>query len=155
MVRQPAIDFNCASWAKPRSEYDRSRRGRRFGRQHRRCGGRGDDGDLLSNQIGRQRWQSIIVVLRPAILDGRVLTVAAFVQTLAECGHGRRIPVRRCAVKETDHRHRRLLRVRRERPPNRRASEQRDGYVTLLWLSKKCMGAQGVQKIMGYSKSNL
>jgi len=33
---------------------------------------------------------------------------------------------RRCAVQEADHRHRRLLRVRRERQRRRRAAEQRD-----------------------------
>jgi hypothetical protein len=31
----------------PGREYDRNRRGRRFGRQRRRCAGRGDDGDLV------------------------------------------------------------------------------------------------------------
>src|SRR5262249_9713805 len=109
-------------------EYDRNRRGRRFGRQRRKCGGRGNDGDLLLNQTGRQRWQSVIVVFCPAIFDGHVLTLdlAGFLQTLAECGHGRRISVRRCAVEETDHWHRRLLRARRERPRGSRAAEQRD-----------------------------
>src|SRR5262249_13208993 len=62
-----------------------------------------------------------------AILDGRVLTVdvAGLLQTLAERGHVRCIPVRRCAVEETDHRHCRLLRARRERP-RRSAAEKRD-----------------------------
>jgi hypothetical protein len=34
--------------------------------------------------------------------------------------------VRRCRVEEPDQRHCRLLRVRRKRPSNRRAAEQRD-----------------------------
>src|SRR5262249_48906130 len=98
----------------PGREYDRNRRGRRFGRQRRRCGSRGDDGDLLLNQIGRQRWQSVIVVFRPAILDGRVLTVdvAGFLQTLAERGHHWHVAVRRCAVENRNHRHSRLLGAR-------------------------------------------
>jgi hypothetical protein len=108
----------------PGHEYDRNRRGRRFGRQRRRCAARGNDGDLLLNQIGRQRRQSVILAFRPAILDGRVLTVdvVGFFQALAERGDERPIPVRRCAVEETDHRHRTLLRARRERPRDRRAA---------------------------------
>jgi hypothetical protein len=39
-------------------------------------------------------------------------------------------------MKETDHRHRRLLRVRRERPSRRRAAEQRDELAPLhVWMA--------------------
>jgi hypothetical protein len=80
------------------------------------------------NQIGRERRQSVILAFRPAVLDCHVLTldVAGFLQTLAERGDERPPPVRRSAVEETDHRHRRLLRARCERPRSRRAAEQRD-----------------------------
>src|SRR6185295_16351646 len=39
--------------------------------------------------------------------------------------------VRRCGVQEPDHRHRLLLRARRERPCSRRAAEQRDELAPL------------------------
>ena len=90
--------------------------------------GRGNHGHLTANQIGRQRRQSIVLVLRPAIFDRHVpaLDIAGFAQALAERAHTVRVPVRRCAAEEPDHRHRRLLRARRERPRRRRAAEQRD-----------------------------
>src|SRR6516162_630014 len=45
-----------------------------------------------------------------------------------ECGNEVRVPVRRAAVEETDHRHRRLLRVRREWPCGYTAAEKRDEF---------------------------
>src|SRR5215470_10102381 len=53
-----------------------------------RCG-RGacsNDGDLATNEIGCQRRQSVILALRPAILDRHVAAVdkASFVQALAK-----------------------------------------------------------------------
>src|SRR5262249_29376746 len=112
----------------PGREYDRNRRSRRFGRQRRRCASRGDDRDLLLNQIGRQRWQSVIVTFRPAILDRHVaaLDITSFVEALAERGHHGCVPLRRPTIEEPKHRHRRLLRARRERPRGSRAAEQRD-----------------------------
>ena len=49
----------------------------------------GNHGHLTTNQIGRQRRQSIVLALRPAILDRHVLTldIAGFLQALAERGH--------------------------------------------------------------------
>src|SRR6266550_9548716 len=55
-----------------------------------------------------------------------VLNVARFLQTLAERGHHGREPFWRRGVKKSDHRHRRLLRERREWPCCRCTSEQRD-----------------------------
>ena len=90
--------------------------------------GRGDHGDLPANQIGRQRRQSIELIVGPAILDRHVLALdkAGLLQALAECAQAIRERVGRCGVEEPDHRHRRLLRARRERPRRRRAAEQRD-----------------------------
>src|SRR5215813_1980417 len=45
---------------------------------------------------------------------------------LTECGHHRDVAIRRCAVKECDHRHRRLLRARRERPSSYTAADKCD-----------------------------
>ena len=49
--------------------------------------GRGDNGDLPPNQLGRQRRQPIVLALRPAVLDRHVLTLdeANFLQPIAEC----------------------------------------------------------------------
>ena len=94
-----------------------------------RCPGRiGDDhGHLTTNQLSRHRRHSVVLPLRPAIFDRHVLAldIAGFLQALTERGHHGRVPARRCAVEEPDHRHRRLLRPRRQRP-RRRAAEQGD-----------------------------
>src|SRR5262245_30922560 len=79
------------------------------------------------NEVGRLRRQSLVSAFRPAILDRHVLAVyvAGFLQSLAKRGYVERILLRRCAVEEPDHRHRRLLRPRRQRPRGR-AADQRD-----------------------------
>src|SRR5438105_4741348 len=72
----------------------------------------------MADQFGSQRRQSIIPTFRPAILDCDVLTfeVADLAQTLAKRLENRcRLGWRPCA-QPSDHWHRRLLRVRRERP---------------------------------------
>ena len=71
------------------------------------------------------RRQSIVLALRPAIFDRHVpaLDIAGFAQALAERGEPGSVCFGRRAVQEPDHRHRRLLRARRERPRRRRAAE--------------------------------
>src|SRR5262249_22206327 len=71
--------------------------------------------------------QSVVLVLRPAILNRHILAldVAGFTNALPECGQKACTIGRRArAAEETDHR-RRLLRARRKRPRSR-AAEQRD-----------------------------
>jgi hypothetical protein len=65
--------------------------------------------------------------LAPAIFDRHILAldIAGFFQALKERAHKVREQVRRSTIEKPDHRHRRLLRTRRERPC-RRAAEQRD-----------------------------
>src|SRR5262249_45965513 len=60
-------------------------------------------------------------------LDRHVLALdkSLFLQTLLECRHEMHEPCRRRAAKKANHRHRRLLRARRERPC-RHAAEKRD-----------------------------
>ena len=91
-----------------------------------RTSGRDDHGDLSANQIGRQRRQPIDLILGPAVFDRHVLAldIAGLLQALAKSAQTVRGRVRRCGVEEPDHRHRRLLRARRERPapPRRRAA---------------------------------
>ena len=110
-------------------EDDGDRRGCRLGRQRRSgASGRDDHGDLSANQIGRQLRQPIDLILGPAVYDRHVLAldIAGLLQALAKSAQTVRDHVRRLAVEEPDHRHRRLLRPRRQRPRRRRAAEQRD-----------------------------
>src|SRR5215813_326186 len=92
---------------------------------------RSDHRHLPAYQIGREVGQSVGLVLRPAILDRHILAldVAGFTKALAECGQISCTIDRRRAAEEPDHRHRRLLRARRERPRSRRAAEQRDNLA--------------------------
>jgi Arm DNA-binding domain len=55
-----------------------------------------------------------------------VILIAGFIYGLAKRGILERGIIGRPAAKEPDHRHRRLLCARRERPSGRRAAEQRD-----------------------------
>jgi hypothetical protein len=87
----------------------------------------GDDhGHLTTNQLICHRRQSVVLPVRPAVFDRDVLglDIAGFLQALTERGRHGRVPVRRTAIEEPDHRHG-LLRPRRQRP-YRRAAEERD-----------------------------
>src|SRR5262249_14079792 len=111
---------------------DRYHRGSRFCRETR--SGSADSNNhrnLVANQITRQVRQSIILPLRPAVFDRYVLAldVACFLQALAERDHEVRGVSERGAAQETNNRHRRLLRPRREWPRGRRAAEQRDEFA--------------------------
>src|SRR5262249_11926499 len=103
-----------------------NRRGCRLRRQRRRGGCRGQYGDLATNQIGGERRKSVIAAFRPAILDRHILAldIAGLLQTLMKRAYHGCEAVGQSAVEEPDHRHRRLLRARRERPRGRRAAEQ-------------------------------
>jgi hypothetical protein len=108
-------------------EDDRNRAGRRLGRE--RAGGRGrrEHAYPALNEIGEQRRQPVVLPLRPAKLDRDIaaLDVAGIAQALAESVDQVAECVGRAAANESDHRHRRLLRARRERPRDR-AAEQGD-----------------------------
>src|SRR5262249_60884372 len=75
---------------------------------------------------GHPRW-SIIPTPRPPVfdLDVMVLDVAGFVQALPKRRQCARLRLDRTAIHETNYRHHRLLRARRERPRGSRAAEQR------------------------------
>jgi hypothetical protein len=109
-------------------EHYRDRRRRRLGRE-RRVGGTAceDHRHLTAHKVGRQRRQPIKLILRPALFNRNVpsLDMAGFAQAPAERGHHRRVGHRCCAMKGPDHRHRRLLCVRRDRKC-RRAAQQCD-----------------------------
>ena len=82
---------------------------------------------MAAHQIGRHRWQLLVAVFRPAILDADALVLgeARFTQTLPKRRQRFRAARGREAAEQPDDRQP-LLRARRERPCNRRAAEQRD-----------------------------
>ena len=70
---------------------------------------------------------------RPAGFDRQVLTIdiAGLGQAFAERRYNIDIRLRGTGVQKSDHRHRALLRTRRERPRSRRAAEKRDELAAL------------------------
>ena len=102
-------------------ENDRDSRGRGLRCKCRCAAQRSDDGDLPAHQIGRQVHQPRVVILRPAEVDRHVatFTVAGFVQAFVECRRDARFGPAK--TENSDHRQRRLLRPRHERPRDRAA----------------------------------
>ena len=106
-------------------EDNRNRRRRFFCRKRcRRAGGR-DDRNLTADEIGGQVGQPVVMALRPAVLDHDIpsLDEAHRVQAPSEFADKFRVALSRSGVKETDDRHRRLLRTRREWPGCGRAGD--------------------------------
>ncbi|MGB7100061.1 MAG: hypothetical protein WBD95_15020 [Xanthobacteraceae bacterium] len=89
---------------------------------------RDDHGDLTSNQVGCQRRQPINLTLRPTVFDRHVppFDIAGLTQAIAERLHKMFNCARRRAVEEPNHRLRRLLRPRSQRPCDCHAAER--GY---------------------------
>jgi hypothetical protein len=88
---------------------------------------RNDHGHLTANQIGRQRGQSIVLKLRPAIFDRDILSfnIAGFVQASGECIGDILCLAGRSGAEITDRRDGRLLCACEERPRGR-ADKERD-----------------------------
>src|SRR5262245_28091187 len=137
-----AGDKTEPDWVLGGNKGDRDRRGCRLGSGRRGGRARGDYGDLSANQFGRQLRQSIVLVLGKTVDDCYVLAlhVADVLEAQAECAQTVRHRVRRSGVKEPNHRHRRLLRIRRERP-RRRAPEQRDELAPLHSITSSAMAS--------------
>ena len=100
-----------------------NRCGCRVGRKCRGAASRRDDhGHAPADNIPGQRYKSIGLTIRGAEINRHVpaFDVTGVFQGLAECRH--QVRVKGLAVEKSDHRHRRLLRARRERPapPRRR-----------------------------------
>src|SRR5262245_10045527 len=102
---------------------------------------RSDHRHLTAYQIGCEVGQSVVLVLRPAILDRHILAldVAGFTKALPECGQIACTISKRRAADQSYHRHCRLLRAYRERP-RCRAAEQCDEFATfplmeMHWVS--------------------
>src|SRR6516162_4468459 len=110
---------------------DRNGRSRGFGRERRRDVSRcDDDGHPSADQIGRQFRQSSGFVLSPAILDRQAptLNVTGLAQSYAESRNDIGTFLWRRGIEKTDHRCRRLLRPRGQRPCNYNAAEKRDEF---------------------------
>src|SRR5207245_5998502 len=107
-------------------EDDRDRRSRHLGYNCRGGVMRSDHRHLTAYQIGCEVGQSVVLILRPAILDHDILAldVAGSTNALPECGQIACTIGKRRAAEEPYHRHR-LLRARGERPRGR-AAEKRD-----------------------------
>src|SRR5262245_56725709 len=107
-------------------EDDRDRRSRRLGYNCRGDVMRSDHRYLTAYQIGCEVGQSVVLVLRPAILDHDILAldVAGFTNPLPEGGQITCTIGKRRTAEEPDHRHRRLLCARRERPRGRRSADR-------------------------------
>jgi Transposase len=96
-------------------EDDRDRRCCGFGSERGGQAYRGDRGHLSADQIGHQCRQAIVMALQPVILDRHVLAFhgSGFVEAFAEPSHITGIGP---GMDKPDHRQRRLLRARRDRP---------------------------------------
>jgi hypothetical protein len=94
---------------------------------------RGDDGHPRLDEIGSHRRQSIVSTVGPAIRDRDIpaLNETCLAEASAVRSYLTRETFRRPAVEKADHRHRRLLRARRERPRCRNAAEQSDELAPL------------------------
>src|SRR5262249_42164061 len=103
-----------------------------------------NDTDLIANELSSHRRQPVILTIRPPIFDQHVaaLYVANFTQTPSQ----RNNPFdSRTSVEIPNHRRRRLLRARRQRPRSHRAAEQRYERaalhsITLSARSRKLSG---------------
>src|SRR4029077_11684261 len=81
-----------------------------------------------ADKTGRQSQQPIWLIFRPAILDGDVpaLDESGVVETLSERSDEIFEAGGRCAPEKSHHRHRRLLRARRERVRGNRAEQRNE-----------------------------
>src|SRR5262249_16000386 len=89
---------------------------------------RGDHVDLVVDQISCKGRQPIVPIFCKTVFNRHVtaIDIARFTQATAERRRQVGPIIWPQAVQETDHRHRQLLRARRERPRRRRAGHERD-----------------------------
>src|SRR5262249_22480769 len=114
-------------WVVGDGEDGGNRCGRPLGGKRRSFTDCGYHSDHPANQIGRQRRQPVNLIVGPAVFDRDVLAldISGVFKSLAESAQPVRKPIRRLAIEEPNHRHRRLLRPHRQRPHRCRAAEQR------------------------------
>src|SRR5262249_32906733 len=123
-----ACNKSNLDWIGSRFKNDGNGFGRRLCCQRRRSAARCNHCYLSMNQFSGQRRQAIVMALSPTVLNREVLAVdqTRFTQALPKRCHTIGVGLRRAGAEKANHRHRRLLRARRERPCRRCAAEQRD-----------------------------
>src|SRR6516225_9148624 len=100
------------------------------------------------------------MALGPAVIDNYISTfdIAVLAQALTEGGrHGRILPRRR-VIEKPNHRHRLLLRPRRERPRCSRASEKRDELAPphhSITLSARSRSGGGIARPIAFAVCRL
>src|SRR5215831_9618690 len=105
-----------------------NRRGRSLGSESsRRTAGREKERHGQADEFCRQRWQTVVMPFRPAESDCEIASLdkTHFTQTLPKGSDHTCGLAGGSAAEEANHRHRCLLRARRERPRHS-AAEQRD-----------------------------
>src|SRR5262249_4369275 len=104
---------------------DRDPCGRSFGRKRRRIANRSDNGDATADEVGHERRQAVVLAGKPVVLDRHVLAldVARFAKAFTKRGCMAYGTIERSTAEKPHHRHRRLLRVRRQGPRRPRAAE--------------------------------
>src|SRR5262249_61904934 len=88
-----------------------------------------------ADQFSSQRRKPIELPIGPAVFDGHVLTldIAGLLQALMKFGQTSHRKHRRgCRAEIPDHRHRRLLRARRQRPRGSHAGDERDEVAPVV-----------------------
>jgi hypothetical protein len=87
--------------------------------------GRDDHGNLATNQIGRQLRHPTELILTPPVYDRHVLAldISRVFEALPKSAQKAPDSVRRSGIEESDHRHRRLLCARGQRPCDRSTAE--------------------------------
>jgi hypothetical protein len=80
------------------------------------------------DEVFRHSGQPIGLILRPAIFDQNITAVdeTGFAQPQAKCRHKIGSRLERATMEKPDHRHRRLLRPRRERPSGSCTAKERN-----------------------------
>src|SRR5262245_47379414 len=128
-------------WVFGDAEDDRDRRGSSFGRKRSRgVAGRGDNVHAASDEVRHQRRQATVLALKPMVLDRYVLTLDIAGQAGAERRCVARHATGRPRMYDSDDGHRRLLRVRRERP-RRRAAEQGDELAAVHSMTSSAIAS--------------
>ena len=108
--------------------------------------GRDNETNPPTNQFGGHGWQSLCLIVGPAIFYRQVFTlnIAGFFETLTQSAHRLRQGFGRGGIEKSDHWHCRLLRPRHERPSRRRGSEKANEltspHIRTQFRGQHCIG---------------
>src|SRR5262249_56096437 len=121
-----AGDQPMADRVSTEAKRDRDRRRRGFSCKRGRIAQGSDSCNATADEVTHERRQAIVLAAEPMVLNDSVLAfnVAGFTEAFRKRCRMASGAVERSTADKADHRHRRLLRARRERP-RRCAAEQR------------------------------